>query len=265
MSENTQQTPDGSRHLSPPRQGLSSSMSTETSGGLSGSKSILSHGQDLTVSGLEPSKTSTPVPSDQPYPSPEHKAYSLSRTGIDWHRDPTFDEWQELGFVLHEMEWSLRFLWGDWILKGEAVFGEMYAQALDDSGYKYPTLANAVSVCRAIPKPLRNPAVPFSTHARLAPIARKDVKKANEWLGVTEQFSLSGRQVGEMLKLTHEPQDGMKMLRIAQDAQVIVDEYELSPPVVETPQAASGLALRCPECDHRGDYATFLGESQKDG
>ena len=236
-------------------------MSTETVEGSSDLKLILSHGQDLTVSELELLKTFTTELLETHYPSRESKPHSLTRTGIDWHRDPTFTEWHEIGTELYEREWSLRFLWGDWILKGESLFGEMYSQALEDSGYQYPTLANAVSVCRAIPKPFRNPTIPFSTHARLAPIARKDVMKANEWLGVTEQFSLSGRQVGEMLKLTKEPQEGMKMLRIAQDAQVLAEEYDLELPVVETPQTATGLLLQCPECEHRGEYATFLGES----
>ena len=125
--------------------------------------------------------------------------YSLASQGIEVRQAPTFEEWEMLGAGLFAMDHGRRWWWGDWILLGEQKWGETYAQALEESGYQYVTLANSVSVCGAIPFEIRDPAVSFSTHAILVPLTRAD-RDIKPWLEYIKENHLAGSDLRKLLK-----------------------------------------------------------------
>lgn len=73
----------------------------------------------------------------------------FTATGYYLRPGLSFDEWQAAGLSLRTMYRSTLLYLGDWLLYGEANYGEDWSQAVD--GYDERTLANAMSVCRRFP------------------------------------------------------------------------------------------------------------------
>ena len=48
-----------------------------------------------------------------------------------------FDKWHSVMEVLKVMEGSMLWWIGDALVQGEQIYGEMYSQVLDSSGYEY--------------------------------------------------------------------------------------------------------------------------------
>lgn len=88
-------------------------------------------------------------------------SYTRSTTGLQFHDDITFEEWERLGVSLSKEYSGLQWAIGDWINYGEYRFGEKYAQALDSTNYNYGTLRNYASICARIPPPVRPPELLF--------------------------------------------------------------------------------------------------------
>ena len=85
---------------------------------------------------------------------PDDKPAILSRleltpTSLGFPGPFTFEEWMEAGHVILFMATSAAWWVADWILYGEREYGEMYAQAVEETSYSYGTLRNFVRVGRA--------------------------------------------------------------------------------------------------------------------
>jgi hypothetical protein len=52
--------------------------------------------------------------------------YSITPTGIDFHQDLSFEEWDDLGTKLAPVGKSIGFIIGDWINYGRQAFGDKY-------------------------------------------------------------------------------------------------------------------------------------------
>lgn len=93
---------------------------------------------------------------------------------------------------------ACQFVIGDLINHTAARAGEKYARWMEVTGLDYQTLANAASVCRAIPIEKRRPGLSFSHHkevARLAPDARE------RWLDEAESRSMSKERLRRSIQL----------------------------------------------------------------
>ncbi len=243
----------GSRSLLPLKQEPLSSRSSELTG-----SSEPTFGPSLGKTGRETKSGSPNVSSTGQSaslsPLQESSWYSLTPRGIDVHNQPSFPEWEHLGGALYHFEKARKWYWADWIILGEALFGEMYSQALEESGYQFQTLANAVSIGRAIPFGMRDPVISFSTHARLAPLARagRDIKS---WLKLARETPLTGKQLGALLKTTVDPKVGAKLVKIGQD--VAQDPLAKRPdhthaprPVPQEQSGGSENRTKCPNCGY---------------
>ena len=95
---------------------------------------------------------------------------TFTRTGLVKHRTPTIHEWLESNDALDDADQALRWNRGDLIILGEdnAEWGEMYAQALNETPYSYSTLTAYVRVCRAFPYERRRPDVSWTHYQKLA-------------------------------------------------------------------------------------------------
>ena len=118
--------------------------------------------------------------------------FQVSATGLEVVGNPSFEEWsaacQQLQFLHQSVHWWI----GDLILWGEHKWGEMYAQALEETPFKLQTLQNTVWVCRSIPQSSRHKELTFNHHAVVAalPPAEQD-----EWLDTAEREGWSSRQL----------------------------------------------------------------------
>ena len=57
--------------------------------------------------------------------------FEFTQTGIVWFREPSLEEWLEIGKGLNLMNTSLIWFWADYLNMGSGLWGEMYTQALD--------------------------------------------------------------------------------------------------------------------------------------
>ena len=71
------------------------------------------------------------------------RAYKLTNYGVEFSRPLTADEFEELGYVLTRITNSLPWLWGDWLLAGEAAWEDeaRYRLASSISGQPRARLA----------------------------------------------------------------------------------------------------------------------------
>ena len=80
----------------------------------------------------------------------------VSKVGLELNEGLTFEEGQHIGVQLQLMHGSVGFWIGDWLNYGERKWGEKYAQAIEETGLDYGTLANYVYVAKALPFSLRS-------------------------------------------------------------------------------------------------------------
>lgn len=99
--------------------------------------------------------------------------------------DPSlpFESYEMIGAYLGRMNRSCSWWIGDWLVFGEGVYGDRFAQAVTATGLAEQTLLNRAYVARNIARELRRPTVPFSVHAEVAALPPKEQKR---WLKKAE-------------------------------------------------------------------------------
>ena len=95
---------------------------------------------------------------------------ALTSTALTLDPDTPYGQWEALGVMLGALSHASCWLLGDWIEHGERVYGEKYAQAVEETGLAPQTLMNYASVCRRVPPERRRAALPYSYHAVVAPL-----------------------------------------------------------------------------------------------
>ena len=95
---------------------------------------------------------------------------SCRRTGLVVKKKLDFDEWEQVGTYMREMNRAIGFVLGDWLNWGEETYGEKYSQAFDGDSteFEYQTLRNYAWVCAAIPMKRRRESLSFSHHMEVA-------------------------------------------------------------------------------------------------
>jgi len=92
----------------------------------------------------------------------------VTRTGLIFTGDVTFEEWQSVGVKLKELRGMVHWWIGDWLNHGEGRWGEMYTQAFDETGYAEQTLANDKYIAREFQTSRRREKLTWSHHAAVA-------------------------------------------------------------------------------------------------
>lgn len=107
-----------------------------------------------------------PVPSGDKTPALDGVVFS--DTGLSLPDDYPFGSWQELVAGLRQQERSIMWWLGDALRFGERKYGEMYAQAVDATGYSVDTLRGAKYVAEQYPETVRRRTVLSFSHHREA-------------------------------------------------------------------------------------------------
>ena len=119
--------------------------------------------------------------------------FAITPTGIQFHQDLSYSEWDALGQKLAPIGKSIGFIIGDWINYGEVKYTEKYKEALATTGIAYQTLANYSYVARKVEFSLRKENLDWYQHATVAKLKTPEEKQ--HWLDMAEKHSLSVRRL----------------------------------------------------------------------
>lgn len=101
-------------------------------------------------------------------PTPMEQYAELTESSLTLRAETPIEAWQEIGQSLGRFGRSVKWLVGDWLVQGEALYGERYAQGMDVTGYQYQTLMNLASVASKIAPEHRRPDLSHAHHAEVA-------------------------------------------------------------------------------------------------
>jgi hypothetical protein len=113
-------------------------------------------------------------------------------TGLVVNGNPTFEEWEQCGKLLAHIQKRVHWWIGDWLNYGEHTYGEKYAQALDETGYSYSTLATDKWVTGKIETSRRRENLRFSHHREVASLPAPEQDK---WLNKAEKENLGPKDL----------------------------------------------------------------------
>jgi hypothetical protein len=119
--------------------------------------------------------------------------FSITQTGIEFHEELSYAEWEALGVQLRKANNSIGFMIGDWINYGESHWGDKYDEALALTGIDYGTLRNYAHVARRVDLSLRNDKLTWYHHATVAKLKTNDEQQ--HWLDTAEKKRLSVRHL----------------------------------------------------------------------
>jgi hypothetical protein len=125
----------------------------------------------------------------------EYKAGELAsqkvrfeKSGLVIEGGTTFDEWEKIGSFLKDTSQAIQWWIGDWILYGEYNYGEMYSQALEETGYDYNYLKHIKSVSEKFELCRRRHQLSWSHHQEVEYLSPE---KQDYWLDYAESNKLS--------------------------------------------------------------------------
>lgn len=116
-----------------------------------------------------------PVPVEQPanavIPADDgtlqYLSFRLTPIGLQSSGE-NFEDWMQLGRLLRQIEGSLQWLIGDWVVKGEYVYNQTYDQIAVMTGYEMKTLYEYAYVARQIDFSIRMENLSFGHHQAVA-------------------------------------------------------------------------------------------------
>ncbi|MEI7912311.1 MAG: hypothetical protein WCK77_21980 [Verrucomicrobiota bacterium] len=123
--------------------------------------------------------------------------FSISRRGIQFHGDLSFEEWGALGEKLGDADRSIGFMIGDWINYAEQKWSEKYNDAIACTGLEYQTLANYAYVARKVQFSSREENLTFKHHLAVAKL--KDAEEQKHWLDQAVRHDLSVERLRKSL------------------------------------------------------------------
>jgi hypothetical protein len=112
----------------------------------------------------------------------------MTLTGWQPDHDLSFDEWAQAGQQLQAMGRAWQWWLGDWVRYGEARYGDLYAQAIDLTGYEYQTIANVAYVASRIDFSRRRENLSWSHHAEVAALPPSE---QTDWLDRAEEEGMT--------------------------------------------------------------------------
>ena len=118
-------------------------------------------------------------------------------TGLVVTGNPTFEEWEQCGKLLAHIQKRVHWWIGDWLNYGECTYGEKYAQALDETGYSYSTLATDKWVTGKIESSRRRENLRFSHHREVAGLP---VPEQDRWLDRAERENLGPKELRQEMR-----------------------------------------------------------------
>jgi N6-adenosine-specific RNA methylase IME4 len=122
---------------------------------------------------------------------------AVSDTALNLPDGLSFDDWQRVGETLGRIGRAHQWWIGDWLNYGEAAYGEKYAQAINETGYEYQTVADIAWTSKAVEVSRRRESLSFSHHREVAPLPPRE---QTDWLDKAERFGWSKAELRKQIK-----------------------------------------------------------------
>jgi hypothetical protein len=119
--------------------------------------------------------------------------FAITLTGIEFHEELSFEEWEALGQKLAPVGKSIGFIIGDWINYGEKRWGDKYEEAMMRTGMAYQTLRIYAHVARRVQLFARTNKLDFVHHLVVAKI--KNPEEQQHWLQMAVKHKLVKRRL----------------------------------------------------------------------
>lgn len=119
--------------------------------------------------------------------------FAITLTGIEFHEELSFEEWEALGQKLAPVGKSIGFIIGDWINYGENRWGDKYEDAIKRTGMAYQTLRLYAHVAKRVDLLIRINNLDFVHHRVVAKL--KSPEEQAHWLKMAVQHKLGKRRL----------------------------------------------------------------------
>jgi len=120
-------------------------------------------------------------------------------TPVSWQppAELTFEEWTAIGNTLQQVGASLNWWIGDWLNYGEGKWGEMYAQAVEVTGWEYDRLRTTKWVANAVKLSFRKDNLSWTHHVHVAGLEPTEQSK---WLELATANGWRSGQLRDAIK-----------------------------------------------------------------
>jgi hypothetical protein len=136
--------------------------------------------------------------------------FRFTPTGLIVEGEPSFELWQAVGVKLQAMKNAIQWWIGDWLNYGERRWGEMYAQAVEQTSYTEGSLANMKWVADSVQPSSRNENLSYSHHVAVAPLPPV---AQEQWLAEAEIQGLTTRQLQRAIRRPQSTADRDGLMR----------------------------------------------------
>ncbi len=110
----------------------------------------------------------------------------------------SFEDWEAIGPMLHAMEGAVHWWIGDWLNHGERKWGEKYAQAMDETEFKYGTLRDDAWVAGRVKLSDRSDNLSWYHHRIVAQF--EDSEEQKYWLHQAEENGWGRSELRRQIK-----------------------------------------------------------------
>lgn len=139
----------------------------------------------------------------------------ISWTGSE---NMSFDQYQAIGRTFQQIQHSLSWWMGDWMNYGEQKFGDIAAQAVEDTGKSIETLLKWKAVAFRVSRQIRRKELGWTHHFYVAYVPEE---YRGPLLDMAVNLDLASRQLKEVVKLAGDDADDPNRF-------VIIDQFLLA-------------------------------------
>ena len=127
-----------------------------------------------------------------------HGPFRATTTGlVILEDDVPYELWEAYGGAIRRVEGAVQWIIGDWLNYGERKYGEMYAQAMDETDYEKDTLKKAKWVAGKVERCRRRHELGFSAHAE---VAKLEPEEQDYWLAEAVEQGYTVRGLREAIR-----------------------------------------------------------------
>lgn len=142
-------------------------------------------------------------------------------TEVSWvaPAEMTYEQWTGVGSTFQQISRSINWWIGDWLNAGEARWGEMAMQAVEETGRGVDSLLKCKAVAMRFNVEARLDALSWSHHRAVAYL---DGTERDEWLGAAITYQISTRDLNVIARFDR--QQRSTLLKVA-SAGASLDEF----------------------------------------
>jgi hypothetical protein len=122
----------------------------------------------------------------------------LHQTGLEVAGPLSYGDWSNFGRTLQRVEGAIHWWLGDWYRYGEATYGEIAAQAVDELGFSYETVKADVWVACKVESVRRRTGLSWSHHKEVAAL---EPEQQDYWLARAEAEGMSREELRYAIRL----------------------------------------------------------------